>query len=630
VRRRALRLAIPIGAALAALSSGCGDDRRGLPAHITVEEIVADLSGGFGREAVIEEPAPDAVRPGVLQPGMPIRGAGARASLVTPPRSRLRFRVAVPRDAALLFAVGVEGAGRREEGRSGLRFSVSVGEREVYRRLVDPAATRHDRRWFEERVELGAWAGRAVDIVLAVDAEDGARRPAGLPGWSHVRVVRETTQARQPAGAAPNVLVVLVDTLRADRLGCHGARPSPSPTLDRLAATGLLFEVAVAQSSWTLPSVASLFTGLHPRSHGAVGARRRDAPVESRGEFLADGVVTWAEEARRAGIATVGVSANPLVSRATNLAQGFETFIELPWDAKGRNWTAAEDLNRAFLDWLAPNRGYRFVAYLHYMEPHDPYTPPPALRPPPAPGVRAPIAAGWIRDAADAVNWRGAAPLAPAEIEHVRRLYDGEIRAWDGALAALLAALERLGLRETTLIVLTSDHGEEFQEHGRLTHGAHLYEESIRVPLVLAGPGIEAGRRADPAQGIDLFPTLAGVLGIGAPAGLPGRDLLATREVRAAVSETARGIAPDGAGVDLVSLRAGGWKLIHAPALDRTELYDLGRDPGEREDASGTGAEGARLRARLAEWAAGVPGAPPTAGRDRSFAEKLRALGYVE
>src|SRR5213079_927059 len=144
-----------------------------------------------------------------------------------------------------------------------------------------------------------------------------------------------------------SILVVLVDTLRADHLGCYGAAPSPSPVVDRLAAGGLVFEHVVAQSSWTMPSVATLFTGLHPRSHGVVGP-----PADGDPGFLADTLPTLAERAEAAGVTTVGVSASPLVSRATNLARGFETFVEFSWDRARHDWPPAGEVNARFLAWL--------------------------------------------------------------------------------------------------------------------------------------------------------------------------------------------------------------------------------------------------------------------------------------
>jgi arylsulfatase A-like enzyme len=244
--------------------------------------------------------------------------------------------------------------------------------------------------------------------------------------------------------------------------------------------------------------------------------------------------------------------------------------------------------------------------------------------------VRPAIAAGWVADLARRIGKHDAAPLAPAEVEHLKRLYDAEITAWDRALASLLASLEALGVRDSTVLVVTSDHGEEFAEHGRLTHATQLYDETIRVPLVIAGPGIPAGRVAEQAQGIDLFPTVARELGITLPAGLPGQDLLGPLEPRDVVSETASALAPDGSPTELASIRTPRWKLIEAPRLSRRELYDLERDPGEHADRWGTVPDGEALRARLDRFRGSAPPPPRSDREDPALGEKLRTLGYIE
>jgi arylsulfatase A-like enzyme len=623
---------VPLAVA-AAVVAGCGPRSEFvLPERIGLEEPVADLT------AILDPAAAEGgVRVAGLQPSAAADGAvGERLAIVSPPPSRVRFRVAVPDGAVLRFGVGVEGPAERAPDVAGVRFAVSVAGRSLWERVVNPAASRHDRRWHDARVPLPA--GDETEIVLATERVGPGTRLAGLAGWSPVRVVRERSVSRQPANpSAPNVLVLLVDTLRADRLGCYGARPSPSPTLDRLAAEGLLFEETVAQAPWTMPSVATLFTGLHPRSHGVVGGGGLWGHGNVKSDdlhlaFLSDALPTLAERVAAAGITTVGVSGNPLVSRATNLARGFETFVELPWDNTRPDGPRAGEINAIFVRWLTENRRHRFFAWLHYMEPHGPYTPAPAFRPAPAAGVRPQVAKGRVNPLAQAVNWQGAPPLPPAEIDHLRRLYDGEIRSFDDELAALLAQLDALGVRGSTVLVVTSDHGEEFQEHGRLKHGPHLYEESIRVPLVLAGPGIAPGRVRAQAQGIDLLPTVTGMLGLPAPVGLPGHDLLAPglEDGRAAISETRGGIASDGSPAELVAVRAAGWKLVHAPARDLVELFDLARDPGERTNRHRVAPEEPRLLEALARWQATAPPPPAAAGADPGLRDKLRALGYVQ
>jgi arylsulfatase A-like enzyme len=527
----------------------------------------------------------------------------------------------------------VEGAGKRDPEAQGVRFSVTLDRREVFSRLVNPAAKRRDRRWFDERIDLPAAAGREVEIGLRTELVGPGSRSAGVPGWSLVRIVRETWQERQRSSAeAPNVLVLLVDTLRADPLGCYGAAPSASPTLDRLAGEGLVFDRAVAQSSWTLPSVASIFTGLHARSHG-VGVGRGDTPTRgaySDWAFLPDALPTLSGQAQAAGITTVAVVGNWLISRGTNFARGFESFVEFRPDGTHRVVARASEINAAFLRWLRHNADKRFLAYLHYIDPHAPYAPPDGFRPLPPAAVRPKVAAGEIDTLKKTIDGSRGVQLPPHEASYLRALYDAEIRYWDTELGRLLDALASFGLRESTVLVVTADHGEEFQEHGRLGHGMHLYEELLRVPLVIAGPSIGRGRIHEQAQGIDLFPTVAALLGLAVPPGLPGQNLLGAHEERPAFSETRYWSAYDGTDTPIVSLRTAGWKLIHAPLLGRYELYDLVHDTAERDDRFGSAAEGAALVRLLDRWWAAAPAPPPPSGSDPAIREKLRALGYVD
>ncbi len=285
-------------------------------------------------------------------------------------------------------------------------------------------------------------------------------------------------------------------------------------------------------------------------------------------------------------------------------------------------------MNAAFVAWLRRRRGHRFAAYLHYMEPHDPYTP--RVAPAAPPGLRPQIAAGWVRDAADQINWGRGTPLTAPELDHLHRRYTGEVAEWDRALGRLLTTLSDERVADHTIVVVTADHGEEFQEHGRLTHGSHLYEETIHVPLVVAGPGIPVGRRDDLVQGIDLLPTLVRVLGTAPSADATGRDLFATAAPeRPAFVETSSGIAPDGAAIELVALRTARWKLIETPSLARVELYDLAADPLEHEDRSAGSEVAPALRAELARWRTATSAIAAAGTSDPAFAAKLRALGYA-
>jgi arylsulfatase A-like enzyme len=603
-----------------------------LGSRLRLETTVAELSASLDGARVDEGPR-GRVTVGSLRPDPGgTRNGAYRPALVTPAPSAVRFRLDLPQGAALRFGIGVHNDGKRHPDRAGLRFAIAVDGRELFAEVVNPARDRHQRRWFDREVDLGAWAGRSVEVALAVRATDDDAEPAGTPGWSHVRLVRDRWLDRQTASAsAPSVLVLLVDALRPDAVGCYGGGEERTPAFDRLAASGLVFGEMVAQSSWTLPSVATYLTGLHPRSHGVNFSRRADDPrgLDFAGSFLSDRLVTLAERAGEAGITTFGASANPLVSAGANFAQGFERWHDLAEDKTARDWAPGREVNRAFLGWLRRAGGYRFLAYLHYMDVHDPYKPPPEFRPPPAPALSAEVQAGEVRDLAAAIKWGTRPPLPPAEIEHLRRLYEGDVRAWDAALAELLAGLEAAGRRDSTIVVVLADHGEEFQEHGGLTHGHTLYEELLRVPLVLAGPGVRRGRVETPVQGIDVLPTLAALLGLPRPAELPGQNLLGPLEVRPAIVETHRGTGPDRSLRQLLAVRTPPWKLIWQRPSERVELYDLGHDPRERQDLDASAPPARRdLLAHLAGWSPPAP--PPVAGADPDLEAKLRALGYVQ
>ena len=590
-----------------------------LPRRMRVQETVTNLSATFEQHSVVAEAADRPVRVDGLEPLFWLHMTGGhRQAIVASPPSVLRFCTLVPVGSTLRFGIGVQGDGKRDPQAAGVRFGVSLDGRGVFARDVNPAANRHDRQWFEESVDLGVETDREVEILLTTRVAGTGPRLAGTPGWSHVRIVKETWRDRQPASpAAPNVLLLLVDTLRADAVGCYGAKPTRSPNLDRLARDGLVFDQAVSQASWTLPSVATIFTGLHPRSHGVVGELeepegRAGEAVRADMAYLSHTIRTLAEYAQDAGITTVGVTTNPLVSQGTNLAQGFETFVQLAWDGKRSDWPRAEEVNSAFLHWLHRNKRYRFFAYLHYMELHNPYNPADSDRPPTPDGVRSLVARGKVGKITKKIKGRDFRPLTQAELEYLRGLYDYQLPYWDSQLEVLLRGLSATGVMESTVLVIMSDHGEEFLEHGHLEHSQHLYEELIRVPLIMRGPGVARGRVAEQAQGIDILPTVAQILGLKVASGLPGENLFAVRRNRAAISETGWSVGVNGTSSRVVSLRTPEWKLIHHPATDSFELYDLRRDPAERENRWGAAPEGPALERMLADWRAGAPPPPQT------------------
>jgi arylsulfatase A-like enzyme len=300
--------------------------------------------------------------------------------------------------------------------------------------------------------------------------------------------------ARSP-NANANVIVLLVDTVRRDAVGCYGAGEHATPAIDALASAGARFEQARAQSSWTLPSVASVFTSrwCHEVTDWA------DLP-----QRLPDEAVTIAELFHAKGYATAGFSANVLVNRDNGFAHGFETFWAPP--AEASMWTDALVTADRAVAWLKARDAARpFFLYVHFVDPHSPYCPPD--RRPKDPN--APIPGDM------SLSFYGKRPLPDgATLAEWRRLYAEEVALVDRGVERVLAALP-FEVRRNTYVVFLADHGEEFFDHGFLGHGWSLYEELLRVPLVVSGPEIPAGRVVrEPAGLIDLLPTLADLAGV--------------------------------------------------------------------------------------------------------------------
>jgi arylsulfatase A-like enzyme len=455
---------------------------------------------------------------------------------------------------------------------------------------------------FSRAIPLERWAGRKVSLDLAVTGGG----PAAISWWTSARVLRRDDVPRQTAPEGRNVLLVVVDTLRADQLGLYGSKRPTSPNLDRLGQEGLVFDQALSACSWTQPAVATLLTGRSPLEHGMTG-----------GIALGPGIETIAESFQRQGLTTFGLSSNPIIGRREGFARGFETFVQIPW-------ARAESVDVAFEDWLQGHRDTRWFAYLHYIDPHDGYDAPAPFGGTFSSGL-APLGDDKPMELLHKANF-GEAELALTHenVEYLRAAYDGEILYWDSALGRLLDMLRSRGLLDNTVVVVTADHGEEFREHGKLFHGFHLYDETIRVPLVVRAPGL-----VPPGRQTHIFATQnLKALAIGLAAGVPpAADAFARAEP--VFSHTAMALGRKGF-TSLASVRTQDWKYILRLEDDTAELYDLRQDPGEtaRREKSEP-AVASRYDAWLRRWlASGGPVQP--AWRDPGLMERLRAAGYIQ
>jgi arylsulfatase A-like enzyme len=434
------------------------------------------------------------------------------------------------------------------------------------------------------------------------------------------------------SGRQPDVIVILVDTLRADRIGACGGTRGVSPFVDELAAHATVFRRAYAPAPWTNPSVASLFTSRWPSQHGVV----------TFGAPLDDSEETIAEAFKARGYATAAFVGNFVLTKQSGFGQGFDEYdpvhiVAGPGVQTPK--TRAANLLIPAAVWLtrlpkAP-RPPVFL-YLHYIEPHLPYAP--------APSAVDRLRGDRPRPDASAVTSRcffaNRMPLDAAELADVELLYDAEVLGLDEELRRLFSHLDARGLLHDAVVVFTSDHGEEFMEHGHLGHGQALYEELIHVPLIIRFPGQERQVLIDdPVSLLDVAPTLLDVAGVPAPPSFEGRSLRPhwtdwlrhkpTRPVVAELigTEPSSRMTPHERGVVV-----GTHKLIVGVGGEH-EAYDLAADPGEHAALDVSSGVASELDAVLRRWMADHvrAGAPaPAAPISDDLREKMRALGYAQ
>ncbi len=442
----------------------------------------------------------------------------------------------------------------------------------------------------------------------------------------------------QPSGgtvAAANVVVILSDAMRADRLGPYGFdQRSTTPHLDRLAASGTVFEQVISQTAWTVPSVASLFTGVDPQAHRV---RRFIDPKKHAG--FGDGDVaavqldamslahdTLAERFQAAGYQTVAVVKSDVINAGRGFDQGFDAFHFIGQKPK-EHGDSGQQLTDRILAWLSAERDPErpFFLYLHYMDVHASYRAP------------TPYFERWLDpESSSQLNGnhgqivpfdKGEKALGAGDLRRLLALYDAEITYWDAQLGRLLAALDGLG--GDTVIAVVADHGEAFFEHGGFFHH-DLYQENIHVPLVIKAPTATPRRVAGWLELTDLPPTLAELAGIEAAEQWTGSSLAAavrggSANLRPVYCEYGR---------DRTMIDTDGLKLILR--VDRAELYDLRSDPTESHDlAAERPADVARLTAlieqRLRRGNRLSQQFPQPEPQDLSAEQEaaIRALGYL-
>jgi arylsulfatase A-like enzyme len=608
-----------------------GAGPRGLPRLLTAPPIGS--TNPFAGSALVVPP-----------------GSTLRRTVALGPADDLRFRYYVVRESDSAATEGEEGFSlrvRRKEAGAPAGPWIDRGRRTVPLGSVQSGLLRSEAL----KGTLGLSALGAGTWELELRGEGPAQRTGVWSAFAELKQVRRIEVPRKHRGdGGRNVVLVVADTLRADHLGLYGYERPTSPVLDAAAAEGVVFDDCMPAAPHTLPSTATIMTGVLPRRHGVF-------PYPDGDQQLAPGMTTLAETARSGGYSTAGFVANCILPAGSGFDQGFEQY-------KVACGLRADRLTRLALRWLKNHRDERFFLYLHYMDPHSPYA-----APEPFYSMFDPDYVGEVdHNSWDGRFWRsrvlvatvnGGYPvtLRPELGEEARfeagprvgigsafmsrlvNLYDGEIRYWDDRVAPVFAALRELGLWDETVIAVVADHGEEFGEEGHIAHGDDLSQAVLHVPFVLLGAGIGAPRRIpDTVSLADVAPTVLDLAGLPPPPGMDGRPLLGSGPPPAApVFAWTRDYWTDGPARESHYQTA---ILGRTPSLDVVHLLrdDLwltrSREPGQSLVPVPADSVPAELREALLEngpilprdgATEGAPPSPPTAGE----LDVLRALGYL-
>jgi arylsulfatase A-like enzyme len=494
-----------------------------------------------------------------------------------PPEAKLRFPVDLREGARLIFRVGAETTVPIREGDLAFRVEYTPkkplrteeGEREgpfiVY--FTRPEQTPEifiD--WFFLDVPLSSYGTGEGELSFILDGPF-----AGNPGIT--TLIGHPSIYYEPEQRHRNVLLIGVDTLRSDSLTPYGAPSYYTPDLQELSTEGVTFTQSRSQSSWTMPSFASMVTGLLPSTISAA--------IYSG--YLSGSATTIAEYLRDNGYATDMVCSNPwLGNRQSGFQQGFDSL----WFVTDADAVMSVEEAKEFIE---HNSGRDWFCFLHFMDPHVPYKPPAEL----ADRFCDPAYAGSIGRRFDSVDmWKtGEFVPPPEDLAQVRSLYDAEVAYVDSALGSLFAFLRDKGLDESTLIIFAADHGEEFFDHGMFEHGHTQYDELVRLPLIVKGAEFTPGGRIDVSVGnTDIYPTILRYARITVPDWLIGKPL---QDFVAGTVPADRLIFGEGNTRGSLKKYAVQWpyKCILDFVTGEARLYDLETDPGEMNDISGDESE---------------------------------------
>ncbi len=556
--------------------------------------------------------------------------------------SSLSFEAPIPRDARLHFGMGIVG----QDSPVTFRVLEQGSSKELYLKTVSSAEA-----WEDGDADLSAYSGKNLKLILRMEASKNGT--VGL--WANPLITTRAPKSR------PNVLLYVIDTLRADHASLYGYKRNTTPFLKKLGSAGIVFEDCQAQATWTKPSTASLLTSLYSYTNGII----RDS------DTIPSGATTLAEQLRKAGYITANITASPWAGKITGLERGFDYEMEFPviqrqrTDAADRGTDSAA-LNKVLFPWLERHRDEPFFLYAHATDPHAPYRPPAGFEKEFANPADTPE---FNRDYAklrDNGQYGGGTVVSRAGCQQngvdpdrfIHRAidrYDGEILHNDKSLELLAGKLQQLGILDTTLIVVLSDHGEEFWEHGWTAHGQSLYQELAHSAFLMWNPKLLPipRRVAEPVQLIDVMPTILELLDLKSPEIVEGQSLVPLAKGRpfhrrnpvmtsrfASAQAKPDGPVPENR-INTFAVIDTNWKLIYREkgkevGLSRVEMYDRRTDRGETKNVAAEHPdEVERMMTELGRWMDAQKQIRIVIGRgtpstlDERTLEQLRSLGYI-
>ena len=577
--------------------------------------------------------------------------------LLAPPYSKFQFELRIPPSAELDFGYGIENVFSKELGRE-INFKVVIEEKGreeiLFSRDLMPYKRKFLGKALWKTISLSDFSNKKVKVKFITSfvssslnqkiTKDKIPNDVEFAFWENP-VIYRLAPKDTPDKQKPNIILISLDTLRADHLKCYGYGRETSPNMDILGEDGVIFRNAFSSTSWTLPAHMSLLTALDNRNHR----------VDKANPHLDSSIPTLADLLRKKGYSTSAITGGALVSQRFGFSKGFDFYREFKFSR--RSSVSAKTLFNHFENWIVRNKHKNFLLFLHTYQTHAPYSCPAPFNSLFFPHSEMPWEAAHMDDILFGIGAEKTGPyrdLSPLERENIVALYDGEIRYTDEVLIKpLIQKLKELKLYQNTMIILTSDHGEEFYEHKAWTHGHTLYKELIHIPLIIKFPHSKHKNSGiyKTVRIVDIMPTILDEVGIDiSQYNFDGVSLInylqaGDHEEQIALADLDSLDNPHRLPIK-ISMDWNGFKFIlnndHGkppehylpvpPPIAQVELYDKNNDPYERYNIAEQNKDIVRefidkiyqAFESSAEW-----GKKKRKGIDKELEETMRALGYI-